>query len=82
MPLSLSVITRLENQHQSVFELIDDLTDEQIRRNVIPGKWSIFENIVHLQTYQHSFLNRMKRIENEDKPSFERYTAERDPLFL
>jgi uncharacterized damage-inducible protein DinB len=79
--LSSSVLARLEYQHKSLFEIIEDLTDEQIRRHMIPGKWSIFENIVHLQTYQHSFLNRMKKIENEDKPLFERYTAERDPLF-
>jgi hypothetical protein len=64
-----------------LFELIDDLSDELVRRHVIAGKWSIFENIVHLQTYQHTFLKRVKQIEEENKPSFERYTAESDPLF-
>jgi hypothetical protein len=81
MPLSSSIVTRLEYQYKSLFELIDDLSDEQVRRNIIAGKWSIFENIVHLQTYQHTFMQRIRQIENEDKPSFGRYTAELDPLF-
>ena len=48
--------TRLQYQHKSLIEIIDGLTDEMIRSSKwIPGKWSIFENIVHLQTYQHVF---------------------------
>jgi hypothetical protein len=81
MALSPSIVTRLEYQYKSLFELIDDISDEKLRRNIIPGKWSIFENIVHLQTYQHAFLARINQIENEDKPSFNRYVAESDPLF-
>ena len=62
--------------------MIDGLSDEMIRRQVIPGKWSIFENIVHLQTYQHTFCARMKQLLAGSNPSFTRYTAEGDPLFL
>src|SRR5215211_2642369 len=81
MPLSSSIVTRLEYQHKSLLELIDNLSDEDTRRQVTTGKWSIFENIVHLQTYQHAFLQRLKQIEAEHKPAFSRYTAEADPLF-
>jgi uncharacterized damage-inducible protein DinB len=81
MPLSSSIVTRLEYQHKSLLELIDNFSDEQIRLQAIPGKWSIFENIVHLQTYQHTFLHRMKQIQSENAPAFARYTAEADPLF-
>ena len=81
MPLSSSIVTRLEYQHKSLLELIDHLADEHMRRQVIPGKWSIFENVVHLQTYQHAFLQRMKQIQTENNPAFSRYTAEADPLF-
>lgn len=62
--------------------MIDGLSDEMIRRQMIPGKWSIFENIVHLQTYQHTFCARMKQILAGSNPSFTRYTAEADPMFL
>ncbi|MES1198151.1 MAG: DinB family protein [Chitinophagaceae bacterium] len=80
MPSSIS--TRLQYQHKSLLDLIEGLSDEQIRRQVIIGKWSIFENIVHLQTYQHIFIDRVKQMLEQDNPSFSRYTAEGDPLFL
>jgi hypothetical protein len=82
MQIPSSVASRLQYQHKSLLDLIDGLSDEQIRRQVITGKWSIFENIVHLQTYQHSALKRLRSILDEENPSFERYTAEADPLFL
>jgi uncharacterized damage-inducible protein DinB len=72
----------MEYQHKSLVEIIDGLSEEQIRINIIPGKWSIFENIVHLQTYQHVFCDRFKKIMQNSKPVFERYTAEADPDFL
>ena len=82
MPIPSSISTRLHYQHKSLVDLIDGLSDEMIRRQVIPGKWSIFENIVHLQTYQHTFCARMKQLLKGDNPSFTRYTAEGDPIFL
>jgi hypothetical protein len=76
-----SVLTRLQYQHKSLIDIIDGLTDEQVRRNVIPGKWSIFENIVHLQTYQHFFIQRIRKMLEENNPLFTPYSAESDPLF-
>jgi len=80
MPSSLS--TRIQYQHKVVVDIIDGLSDEQIRRQIVAGKWSIFENIVHLQTYQHIFVARVKQILSESNPTFPRYTADADPLFL
>jgi uncharacterized damage-inducible protein DinB len=77
-----SISTRLQYQHKSLVDIIDGLTDEQVRRQVNPGKWSIYENIVHLQTYQHEFIRRVKRMLEETNPPFERYSAEGDPVFL
>ena len=74
--------TRLQYQHQALVDLIDGLSIEMIRRQIIPGKWSIFENIIHLQCYQHTFINRVNEIIEKDNPFFDRYTAESDPLFL
>lgn len=81
MPLPSSVTTRLEYQHQSLIDLIEGLSDEQIRRQIIPGKWSIFENIVHLATYQHAFIQRLQLMLEQSEPPFARYVAESDPLF-
>ncbi|MBC7950027.1 MAG: DinB family protein [Chitinophagaceae bacterium] len=81
MQMPSSISTRLQYQHKSLIDIIEGLSDEQIRLAMVPGKWSIFENIVHLQTYQHAMINRIKRILEEDEPVFDRYTAEADPLF-
>lgn len=61
--------------------MIDGLSDEMIRRHVMQGKWSIFEHMVHLQTYQHTFISRIKQLLQGNNPSFPRYSAETDPLF-
>lgn len=82
MQMSSSLSTRLHYQHKSIMNIVEGLSDEQIRRQVITGKWSIFENIVHLQTYQHVFIERIKQLLQGNNPVFERYTAEADPLFL
>ncbi len=50
MQIPSHISTRLQYQHKTLVDLIDGLTEEQVRRQIIPGKWSIFENIVHLQT--------------------------------
>lgn len=81
MQLNSNISTRLHYQHKSLMDLVDGLSDEQIRRQVVPGKWSIFENVVHLQTYQHTFIDRVKQILEGHNPTFGRYTAEADPLF-
>ena len=82
MQMPSSVSTRLHYQHKVIVDIIDGLTDEQVRRNIIPGKWSIFENIVHLQSYQHVFISRVKEILEGGNPAFSGYSAEADPLFL
>jgi len=81
MQMPSSISTRLQYQHKSLLDILDGLSDEQIRRQLNPGKWSIFENIVHLQTYQHAFRSRVRKILDEENPVFDRYTAEADPLF-
>jgi DinB superfamily len=82
MQMQTYLSTGLQYQHKSLIDIIDGLTDELIRRKPIPGKWSIFENIVHLQTYQHVFCDRIKKMREEYNPSFPRYLADADPVFL
>lgn len=82
MQMPSYISTRLHYQHKSLIDTIDGLTDEQVRRQIIPGKWSIFEHMVHLQTYQHIFIVRVQKILAGNNPSFPRYSAEADPMFL
>ncbi len=81
MSLPSSITTRLQYQHKSLIEIVEGLSDEQIRQQTIPGKWSVFENIVHLATYQHVFVARLALILEGKVPVFERYSADGDPLF-
>jgi hypothetical protein len=81
MPLSTSILTRLQYQHQALPELIDGLSEQQLKQRINPDKWSAFENIAHLAAYQPTFIVRMERIAVEEAPSFERYVAEKDPGF-
>ena len=81
MQMPSSISTRLQYQHKSLLDILDGLTDEHIRLQLNSGKWSIFENIVHLQTYQHAFISRIRKILDEETPVFTAYTAEADPLF-
>ena len=81
MPLSESILTRLQHQHETIDELIAGLDEQTLRRNVNPGKWSTLDNIAHLTCYQPLFLRRMERIQTRDTPVFERYVADSDPDF-
>ncbi|MBK6937561.1 MAG: DinB family protein [Chitinophagaceae bacterium] len=81
MAISSSVSTRLHYQHKTITDIIDGLSDELIRRSLVNGKWSIFETIVHLQTYQHIFIERVKQILTGESPVFSPYTSEADPVF-
>ena len=82
MQIPSSLSTRLQYQHKCLVDLIDGLSEELIRRVVQAGKWSVFEHIVHLQTYQHTFISRVKQILEGNEPILDKYTAEADPLFL
>jgi hypothetical protein len=81
MPLSSSAKTRLEFQHLTIRELIEDFSEQQLKYRMDPSKWSAFENIVHLATYQPIFLLRLDRILSGDSPAFTRYRADDDPQF-
>lgn len=81
MEIPTSITTRLQYQHKVLVDLIDGLTDQQIRQAVNPGKWSIFENVAHLTAYQHTFITRIKQILSENNPLFQTYTADSDLLF-
>lgn len=82
MQMPSSISTRLHYQHKALMDILEEYNDDQVRRTIHPGKWSIFENIVHLQTYQHVFNSRVKKILEGNNPVFEKYTADTDTSFL
>jgi len=81
MPLSTSINSRLHHQHETIRELIKGFSEEQLKQKVIPDKWSIYEQIAHLSAYQPVFLQRVRKMGQEQGLSFERYVADNDPAF-
>lgn len=71
----------MQFQHQTIEELILNQSEEQLRFRPLPAKWSAFENIVHLISYQHIFQQRIQKILTGNTPSFDRYVADNDILF-
>jgi hypothetical protein len=82
MSLSASVCSRLQHQHETIFELLRGFTEEQLRQRLQIDKWSAFEQVAHLVTYQPVFMQRLQKIQQEAEPSFSRYVADNDPAFI
>jgi hypothetical protein len=81
MVLSNSTKSRLTLQHETVLELLEGKSEDQLKQRPIADKWSPFENVAHLGAYQPAFIQRLERILKEDEPPFQRYRAEDDPQF-
>lgn len=77
-----SLKSRLKDQHTSLGVMITDLDSSKLTYRPEPGKWNIHDNIVHLAVYQPIFINRITTILEEDKPIFDPYRADDDPVFL
>jgi uncharacterized damage-inducible protein DinB len=48
---------------------IGNLTAEQVRTRVAPGRWSVLEVVCHLSDFELVYADRMKRILAEEKPT-------------
>ena len=79
--LTQSLNSRLETQHQSIWEITAEVPIKELNVRFNPEKWSISENIAHLGRYQEIFEDRLRRILDEPNPGFGRYRAEDDDLF-
>jgi uncharacterized damage-inducible protein DinB len=82
MSLSSSQKYRLENQQQDLLEWLKATPDADLKKEWIEGKWSMWQNAVHIFSYQLIFLKRMKKILAEEIPSFERFVPDNDKYFL
>lgn len=76
-----SLLSRLRSQHEAIPVIISQITKERLHQYPTPGKWSIYDNIVHLAKYQPVFIERVNTMLRDNGVTFERYTAETDPEF-
>ena len=82
MSLSASICSRLQIQHEAIYDLLNGFSEEQLRQRIHKEKWSAFEQVAHLVSYQPVFLQRMQIIQQEADPLFDRYVADSDPSFI
>ena len=68
----------LLQQYEEILFLLNDLSDDFIRANHIPEKWSIHQKLAHLGRYQEVFHKRMEKILLEDTPDVGRYVPTED----
>lgn len=78
---SSSLQYRLQYQFKTIGELIKCFPETMVKQRPAADKWSAFENIAHLASYQPVFMSRIETIIRENNPVFERYTADNDPSF-
>jgi uncharacterized damage-inducible protein DinB len=75
------IMHRLQYQHLSITWIIDTLPAERLLLKTAPKKWNIHELVAHLARYQTVFIDRIKKMLNEEQPLIQRYKAEEDPAF-
>lgn len=80
MTLYESILERLRSQHLGIFQLVNDLQEEDLREKK-ENEWSMQEHLVHLAVYQPRFVHRLQDILNQESPEFEPYIPHHDPLF-
>lgn len=82
MSLSASVCSRLQYQHETIHTLLNGISEAELKQQIHKDKWSVFEQVAHLVSYQPVFLQRVQIIQNGNEPVFDRYVADNDPVFL
>lgn len=73
-------LQRCETQLQDFLAVtLSGVSLDTLSAGVVPGKWSVHEQLAHLARYHQIFLQRIDRILTEQAPEFPRYRAEDDP---
>lgn len=79
--LSEGTLQRLKLQLEVIPVLLAGAAPEAIEARPESGKWSARENLAHLARHHSVFLERIRRILDEDRPNLGRYRAEEDPAW-
>jgi uncharacterized damage-inducible protein DinB len=79
MGLPETTAIRLRTQLDCLPIILAGVSEDLLDRRPQAEKWSARENLAHLARYHEMFLERIRRILNEDRPLLTRYVAEDDP---
>lgn len=81
MELPEATKIRLKTQHLIISELMDKLTEEQCNLELLPGKWTVHQQLAHLVRYQQVFYERIQAIISSFNVVISPYVAEEDEKF-
>jgi hypothetical protein len=74
-----SLLTRLETQLDALVFVLARATPAALDARPRPEEWSARENLAHLARHHAVFVERLRRLLEEDRPALGRYRAEDDP---
>jgi hypothetical protein len=80
-PLNAQVAARLRHQAEDVRRLTSGLTEEQLARRTVAGKWSLKELVCHLWRVQQVLHARIDAMLADENPAFAKYAPEDDAEF-
>ena len=81
MTIYPALTDRLKNQHEAIANILSTIDSNRLLIRPQPNKWNIQDNLAHLARYQPIFIDRIRKILEEDEPFFARYSAEEDAEF-
>lgn len=74
----LRLLSNLRSLPNELDDLVEGMSDDELRWRPIPNKWSIAEILVHLRDVERDvFQVRLRRSLDEDTPTFELFDQER-----
>ena len=82
MKLAESSLSRLKYQHLVIPDLLADLSEEDLKTQLYPGKWSPMQQLAHLVSYHEVFIARIQQILENFNVKFEPYVAGNDAAFV
>lgn len=81
MELPEATKVRLTTQHLVLKDLVSNLSEQEVSRDLLPGKWTIRQQIAHLVRYQDIFYDRVQIIMSDYNAIFTPYLADEDEKF-
>jgi hypothetical protein len=75
------LVARLRQLGDDVRRLTAGFDDDALRRQMVPGKWSLIELACHLWFVQQMFEGRIDAMLEREAPAFEPYAPENDAAF-
>ncbi len=75
------IVQRLQAHAEDVTRLVAGLSDEDLSRPTVPGKWSVKEVLCHLDRIHEVFDERVEAMLTQDTPPISSYEPDGDSAF-